>query len=120
LCGSAVTSQAQSENWEAPAAVSGITNHFANNPEAIEQGEVRYTSMCAVCHGKKGKGDGIAGMNLVPRPTDLTSKKVKEQSDGALFWKLTTGKPPMAAYKDILTLEERWQLVTYIRSLSKK
>ena len=52
-----------------------------------------------MCHGTSGKGDGPAGVNLDPKPKDHTSPVVQNQSDGALFWKITTGKLPMASYE---------------------
>jgi len=74
---------------------------------------------CAICHGKKGKGDGVAGMALKPRPADFTKDVIQKQTDGAIYWKLTEGKAPMAAYKETLSEEQRWQLVNFIRSLRK-
>ena len=75
--------------------------------------------MCAICHGNYGKGDGMAGSSLTPRPTNFTISKVQAQSDGALYWKLTEGRAPMASYKTILKKEQRWQLVNYIRTFKK-
>lgn len=54
-------------------------------------------------------------MALKPWPANLTKDLVQDQSDGALFWKITEGRTPMAAYKDVLTEEERWQLINFIR-----
>ena len=35
--------------------------------------------------GKKGKGDGVAGAALNPKPTNLTTTTFHAQSDGAIF-----------------------------------
>jgi hypothetical protein len=59
----------------------------------------------------------MAGAALKPRPTDFTSAQVKKEADGALFWKLTNGRAPMASYRSTLSPQQRWQLVNYIRSL---
>lgn len=69
------------------------------------------------CHGTKGKGDGLAGINLKPRPQDLMSAAVQGQSDGAIFWKINEGRAPMASYKTTFTSEQIWQLVNYLRKL---
>lgn len=106
-------------DWKAPAEADRISNPLQGNAEASEAGKKIYVQFCVVCHGAKGKGDGIAGMSLNPKPANHTSQKVQAQSDGAIFWKITTGKPPMAAYKGILTDTQRWQLVNYIRELGK-
>ncbi len=110
---------AAGEKWVAPASADKIKNPLADNAKAWKRGKKTYDAMCAICHGTKGKGDGIAGMALKPRPADLTSKDVQSQSDGAIYWKLTTGKPPMASYKALLKDKQRWELVNYIRKLKK-
>jgi len=108
----------QSKSWKAPAWADTLKNPFAGDPAAIRKGARIYKQQCAVCHGNKGKGDGPAGIALTPRPANLTSKAVQEQSDGALFWKITTGRGAMPSFKSILTEEQRWQVVTFLRSLS--
>lgn len=106
-------------HWEAPKEADAIKNPLRENAGATLAGQKLYTSMCVVCHGNKGKGDGVAGVNLNPRPTNLISTKTQEHSDGAIYWKITEGRAPMASYKSILTDEQRWQLVNYIRKLKK-
>ena len=105
--------------WKAPAVTDMITNPLKGNAAATAEGKKTFIQICAPCHGDKGKGDGIAGLALNPRPANYTSDKVQLQSDGALFWKITTGRPPMASYQDLLNETQRWQLVNYIRELGK-
>jgi len=49
---------------------------------------------------------------------DLQLTKVQEQSDGALFWKITNGNPDrgMPSFSRLPELQ-RWQLVLYLRRL---
>ena len=105
--------------WVAPAAAAGVANPLKGNAEATEAGKKTYTTYCVVCHGNKGKGDGIAASGLQVQPADHTSAKVQGQSDGALFWKMTEGRSPMPPYKGVLSETQRWQLVNYIRTLAK-
>jgi hypothetical protein len=35
-----------------------------------------------------GTGNGQAAMALTPKPADWTSKKIQDESDGALFWNI--------------------------------
>ncbi|HID39210.1 MAG TPA: cytochrome c [Calditrichaeota bacterium] len=107
-------------NWNAPPEADQLKNPFENDKEAWKKVETTFQTLCMICHGEKGYGDGIAGMALTPRPANLTSEEVQKQSDGAIFWKLTNGNPPMASYKETLTEEQRWQLVKYIRYLGSK
>lgn len=107
--------------WKAPAWADTLKNPYANRvEEALKMGERIYQQQCAVCHGPRGRGDGPAGMALNPRPADLTSKAVQAQTDGALFWKISEGRGAMPAFKGMLSEAERWQVVTYVRTLARK
>ena len=55
--------------------------------------------------------------NLKPKPNSFSSADLQKQSDGELFWKLSTGKGMMVPYKHSLSEEKRWQLINYIRTL---
>jgi mono/diheme cytochrome c family protein len=105
--------------WKAPVTADELKNPFANDPAAAEKGKKIFSTVCNVCHGDKGKGDGIGGAAINPKPANFTSANVQSQTDGALFWKLTNGRGPMVSYKPIYTDEQRWQLVNYIRLLGK-
>ena len=106
------------QTWEAPPEAEQLKNPLAQG-EKIKTGEKVYMSLCAACHGKTGKGDVPAMQGLNPKPTDLTSPEVQKQSDGALFWKISEGKGLMASYKNMLSEEERWAVVNYIRTLKQ-
>jgi hypothetical protein len=94
------------ERWTAPAEADSLGNPFwMDDAEVAAQGEELYLTWCSTCHGEQG---------------DFTSVEVQKQSDGALFWKLSNGNPPnMLAYDKVLSEEERWRLVTYLRHLAK-
>ncbi len=107
----------QNGNWTAPASADKMKNPYKGIEKSTLAGKQLYGQFCAICHGKKGKGDGVAGMALKPRPSNFTKDIVQKQTDGAIYWKMTEGKAPMAAYKETLTEKQRWQLVNFIRSL---
>ena len=107
-------------SWKAPTSANNYINPYTGKTVATASGKTLYKQMCAICHGDKGKGDGLAGMTLNPRPANFRKSEIQSQTDGALYWKITEGKAPMAAYKDALTEEQRWQLVNYIRQLGSK
>tara|TARA_R110002072_G_scaffold282761_3_gene445961 strand:+ start:35004 stop:35417 length:414 start_codon:yes stop_codon:yes gene_type:complete len=113
------TGNASVKEWKAPASANNLKNPYKGNASATAKGKKLFKQMCAICHGNYGKGDGMAGSSLTPRPTNFTISKVQAQSDGALYWKLTEGRAPMASYKTILKKEQRWQLVNYIRTFKK-
>jgi len=106
--------------WPAPDAARQVKNPFPANPENLAAGEQTFKANCVICHGDKGKGDGIAGKGLKPTPANFTdSKMLAMETDGSLYWKMSEGRDPMPTWKDILSEKERWQLVDYIRKLNK-
>ena len=108
--------QAQ-DKWVAPESANKITNPLKADSNAALNGKRTFKMLCVICHGAKGKGDGMGGAGLTPKPTDLTNGDVQSQTDGALFWKLTHGRPPMAAYETAIPEKKRWELINYIRTL---
>jgi len=102
--------------WTAPGSEKSRKSPIAAGPTIVEQGKKVAQGNCASCHGPAGKGNGPAAVALTPKPADWTSKKVQDESDGALFWKITTGRGPMPAWKH-LPEADRWALVQYIRTL---
>tara|TARA_R110002050_G_scaffold33007_2_gene84456 strand:+ start:44730 stop:45155 length:426 start_codon:yes stop_codon:yes gene_type:complete len=105
--------------WKAPATSAKIVNPLKGDEAATAKGKKLYKQMCVICHGEKGKGDGMAGASLNPRPANFTTAAVQNQKDGEIFWKLTEGRAPMASYKAILKENQRWELINYIRTLKK-
>ena len=83
----------------------------------MARGKELYAKSCASCHGPSGKGDGPKGQDLRPKPSDLSASTVVGQSEGELYWKVTTGRRPMPAFRKDLTDEDRWHVVHYVRSL---
>jgi mono/diheme cytochrome c family protein len=115
--------QAQSTKakpWVAPASAIAVKNPFAGDANAPKEGKKLYTTYCTPCHGNGGKGDGVAAAAVNPKPADHTSEAVQSEPDGSLYWKMTEGRGPMISYKSLLTDNQRWQLVTYIKTLGKK
>lgn len=110
---------AQESDWKAPKTADALKNPFKGNAKATAEGKRIYEQMCVLCHGIKGKGNGEAGLTLDKKPANFLAFKVKKESDGVIFWKITNGKAPMAAYEELLTEDQRWQLVNYIRELEK-
>lgn len=113
------TSIYSQSTWKAPKSANEIKNPLKNDALAIKKGKNLYTQLCVICHGTKGKGDGVAGVVLNPKPANFNSEVFINQTDGAIFSKITEGKAPMAAYKDLISETERWQLINYIRTFKK-
>jgi mono/diheme cytochrome c family protein len=107
-------------DWIAPKYADKLKNPLEGDAKAAKEGKSIYTVNCASCHGNKGEGNGPAAAALNPKPKNLTSEKVQSQTDGAIFWKITTGNPPMVSWQKVLTEKQRWSLVDYIRQIKTK
>ncbi len=108
-----------SKKWVAPAEAKKLKNPLPASKEIINLGKQTYQLQCATCHGTLGKGDGMAGKFLPVKPANFLLPEFQKQTDGEIFWKITHGKSPMPAFKDLLTEEQRWQLVHYLRTFKK-
>ena len=101
----------------APAEARFLRNPIPAAQESLARGQQLYTQNCMVCHGVQGRGDGPAARTLRPPPADL-SQHVTAHTEGELWWFITNGVQgtQMPAWKSVLTDNERWDLVNYIRS----
>jgi len=106
--------------WTAPARAARKPNPVPSDDTSIAAGKVVYTQQCFSCHGAAGKGDGPAAKDLEKNPGDLSKPALWDQTDGALFWKLTEGKKPMPAFATLTTETQRWQVINYVRTLAPK
>ena len=114
------TANVVQEPWKAPAEADTIKSPFTFSPEVIREGEKLFTAYCVSCHGKTGLGDGSPGKFKI-EPANFHSKRVSDQTDGALFWKLSNGRGiSMPSYKAVFSEEKRWQLIAYIRQFAKQ
>ena len=114
----AVPVTAGEQPWVAPAAEKAKKNPVPRATGAPE-GKKVFETNCAMCHGPAGKGDGAAAVALNPKPADLTSKTVQAQTDGELFWKVSTGRGAMPSWQT-LPEKDRWSVVDFVRSLGGK
>jgi len=87
---------------------------------ADSAGAKLFKTNCATCHGDTGHGDGPAGAALVPAPKNLAELQT-QVGDDYLFWRINTGKDgtAMVSWKGVLTDEQIWQVVSFIRTLPK-
>lgn len=88
------------------------------NPVAI--GGIQFRARCASCHGLDGRTPSDTGRWMYPRASDLGSVPVQEWSDAQLFWIIKNGVrlTGMPGFGKVLSDEEIWPLVDYIRSLA--
>ena len=103
--------------------------------QRAEEGERLFQTNCVICHGTGGKGDGLVlqkflvgkyGYQYAPDLSpDLTSTEgagfAARIPDGQVFAWITAGVSNglMPSFSKLLTVEERWLLVNYIRTLQE-
>ena len=105
--------------WKAPESAKSMKNLISADAASIAAGKTVYVKGCLQCHGKKGLGDGPNSATLDKSPEPLNTAKVKNHTDGELFWKIKEGRKPMPSTKKTLTDDQRWQVVDYIRTFNK-
>lgn len=120
-CGAGASSSDQNEVGTlepVPAGYAEKSNPFG--PEASTDGAQIFKTNCGTCHGPQGHGDGPASGSLNPKPKNLAILQ-ESVGDDYLFWRISEGKPgtAMLAWKGILTEEQIWQVVSFIRSLEE-
>jgi mono/diheme cytochrome c family protein len=97
---------------QAPPRGKALSNPFEGQERARRAGVKLFARECAACHGPGG-----AGMRKAP---PLNQADVHEASPGALFWVLRNGslKRGMPSFAH-LPEAQRWQIVTYLKSLKE-
>lgn len=100
---------AQTAFHHAPASAAAMSNPFTGAANA-DAGKQLYAQKCAGCHGQNAQGTGnIAALDKGP---------TQAAKPGEIFWFITRGSiangmPPWSS----LPAKQRWQIVTYLKSL---
>jgi len=103
--------------WIAPAAQAQKTNPVQADAASIAAGKKIYLQRCAKCHGETGKGDGPDAVELKLHPAKFTGSSIHNESDGAVYWKISVGKKGMPDFGKRLSPTDRWNVVNYLRTL---
>ncbi len=110
-------------------AARAVTNPLPAGEDTVAKGKALYEgkAFCKTCHGPDGKGLGAdiaPGTLKGPLPRNFTDKKWQAaRTDGELFWILKHGSKgtAMASFIPlVLTEEEAWQVLRYVRSFAKE
>jgi cytochrome c len=88
----------------------GRLNPLERDPDAVAAGRKLFLQYCAECHGNTAEGGRKA--------PNLRAEEVQSATPGTLFWILTNGvvQRGMPVWSK-LPEPERWQIVTFIKSL---
>jgi mono/diheme cytochrome c family protein len=96
-------------------------NPVKSSPTSLASGKKKYGQDCAMCHGKEGAGDGDLAEDMKLKLKDLRdADALKNLNDGDIYNLINNGKGKMMGEEGRLKPDEIWDVVNFIRSLSKK
>ena len=105
------------EGYEAAKARTAIASLY-NTEAHLAEGKELYGLYCAVCHGKKGDGQGI----LMTREKFLgvPSYADREITEGSIYHVLMYGKNAMGSHAGQVNATERWQIAQHVMELRSR
>jgi mono/diheme cytochrome c family protein len=95
-------------------------NPLPGNAATVADGKEAFSHYCAACHGLDGQNTGVPFADRMSPPVPpLSNNDVQAYSDGQLKWVIDYGIRPsgMPGSKNILSDEEIWSIVAYLRHL---
>ena len=96
-------------------------NPVKPSAESLARAKKIYGYECAMCHGESGDGAGDLAKNMKAKMVDFRDPAaLKGHTDGELFYIIKNGKGEMDGEGARVKPEETWNLVIYLRSLSKQ
>lgn len=83
-------------------------------------GKQSYEENCSRCHGDLAKGDGVEAAELSTQPTNLADLPfMSGKSSVDLFQTIAYGETPdMPPFSNLLSEDERWAIIDYLRNLT--
>lgn len=93
-----------------------LKNPFGSDELIVKEGEVLYGMFCVQCHGATGQGDGILVEREKFPPLPVKFAPGLAIPEGKMFHTITYGKGLMGSHASQLDKEERWKLISFIRT----
>lgn len=86
----------------------------------VARGGDRFAIYCAPCHGERGTGDGLVGVNMdPPRPPSLVDAPRSALGAGRIYSVVTQGFGRMPPFASQLAAADRWAVVAYVGALQR-
>jgi len=95
-----------------------LRNPVAATDSSIARGERKFMRTCVPCHGADLSGNGPVAALFIP-PPDLLKATTRGRADGFIYSYIRNGGAVMPRYGQIVTIEETWNLVNYIRHMQR-
>ncbi len=101
----------QTATWEVSADQATKKNPLEILPKNLALGRNIFKRTCVACHGEKADGKGLI------QSTNLIDEKFQKQTDGVVFYKISTGRDKMPPFGAMLKEDEIWSVINYLRVL---
>ena len=85
--------------------------------QMLKRGQERFTIYCQPCHGAAGDGKGVTSKFGMVLTANLHQDRLIKATDGELFNTISNGKSTMVGYGSVVPVEDRWAIVSYVRTL---
>ena len=136
-CSDRMIDQERQETWEAETAALGrhppdgavargeiarlqvLATRPELTPGLIARGRVVYDRVCALCHGRTGRGDGIIVARGFPAPPSLHAQRLRAMAPSYVVEVITNGYGVMYPYANRVEPADRWAVAAYIQALQR-
>ena len=85
--------------------------------ELLLRGQERYNIFCSPCHGRTGDGLGMIVQRGFKRPSSFHVERLRSERIGYFFDVMTNGFVQMSPYSSQVSVEDRWAIAAYVRTL---
>ena len=95
-----------------------MKNPIKDKAASASRGEILFVNNCAKCHGLSGNGYGTVAHGFTTWPRQLWAwNNTGPETDGYLFWFITNGRSDMPPWGLVLSENNRWDLINYIKTI---
>lgn len=97
-----------------------VPNPFPAEGPHLQEGRELYEKHCAFCHGLDGRGPGENGIQFYPPVPSLVGSEM-ELTDGQMHYIVSRGirYTAMPSFAKVLTPDQSWKVITWVRNLSR-
>lgn len=102
---------------------SQLPNPVPATAESIAAGEKLFRNNCSMCHGVNADGNSQVALRFekagVRPPPNILVGVAQLTPDGFIYGVITNGQANMPSLQKLLTPEQRWTIINFLRVLQK-
>ena len=85
---------------------------LSTSPEVIDEGSELFATNCSPCHGADGAGEQLGSADFT------NSREMSGLAPRDLYLTITQGRGSMPAWQSLLSQDERWAVIDYLRTFT--